>query len=141
MGSTFPLLEMEDTRFSRTGVTAEILATGWRPLRRTRAKATIAAKTRKITMRFRSLRSIASYSDCAAGLLKPDIAGTRARRRSHCICAACWPPPGVRPDRKSTRLNSSHSSISYAVFCLKKKKKKITTEKIKKKKKKKKINV
>src|SRR5438876_5468574 len=28
-------------------------------------------------------------------------------------------------DRKSTRLNSSHPSISYAVFCLKKKKKKI----------------
>src|SRR5689334_24156667 len=28
-----------------------------------------------------------------------------------------------RADRKSTRLNSSHSSISYAVFCLKKKKK------------------
>src|SRR5689334_24503171 len=32
----------------------------------------------------------------------------------------------VDQDRKSTRLNSSHSSISYAVFCLKKKKKKIT---------------
>src|SRR2546430_7312517 len=32
--------------------------------------------------------------------------------------------PGVRGlDRKSTRLNSSHSQISYAVFCLKKKKK------------------
>src|SRR2546427_9229280 len=29
-------------------------------------------------------------------------------------------------DRKSTRLNSSHSQISYAVFCLKKKKKKNT---------------
>src|SRR2546430_11528850 len=29
-------------------------------------------------------------------------------------------------DRKSTRLNSSHSQISYAVFCLKKKKEKIT---------------
>src|SRR5688572_32048741 len=28
----------------------------------------------------------------------------------------------VRQDRKSTRLNSSHSQISYAVFCLKKKK-------------------
>src|SRR2546427_5664611 len=28
-------------------------------------------------------------------------------------------------DRKSTRLNSSHSQISYAVFCLKKKKKKV----------------
>src|SRR5690348_18203522 len=43
-----------------------------------------------------------------------------------------WPPrPSVRSraeviqslDRKSTRLNSSHPSISYAVFCLKKKKK------------------
>src|SRR6266498_4297595 len=31
-----------------------------------------------------------------------------------------------RPDRKSTRLNSSHVRISYAVFCLKKKKKKQT---------------
>src|SRR5438270_1676869 len=30
---------------------------------------------------------------------------------------------GSRVDRKSTRLNSSHSQISYAVFCLKKKKK------------------
>src|SRR5438067_5623092 len=34
-------------------------------------------------------------------------------------------PAGPR-DRKSTRLNSSHVSISYAVFCLKKKKKKKT---------------
>src|SRR5437773_9284815 len=32
---------------------------------------------------------------------------------------------GVREDRKSTRLNSSHITISYAVFCLKKKKKHI----------------
>src|SRR3712207_7086889 len=30
--------------------------------------------------------------------------------------------PGSRRDRKSTRLNSSHANISYAVFCLKKKK-------------------
>src|SRR5438270_10102242 len=43
--------------------------------------------------------------------------------------ALAWPSAGVRrqqpfhyPDRKSTRLNSSHSQISYAVFCLKKKK-------------------
>src|SRR5699024_12300792 len=33
----------------------------------------------------------------------------------------------VTPDRKSTRLNSSHVSSSYAVFCLKKKKNKIAT--------------
>src|SRR5688572_31476600 len=31
------------------------------------------------------------------------------------------PHGGINPDRKSTRLNSSHSQISYAVFCLKKK--------------------
>src|SRR5437773_1626160 len=34
-----------------------------------------------------------------------------------------WAPDGVQRDRKSTRLNSSHITISYAVFCLKKKKK------------------
>src|SRR5438034_6196616 len=33
--------------------------------------------------------------------------------------------PVFKPDRKSTRLNSSHTVISYAVFCLKKKKKNI----------------
>src|SRR5438309_8142311 len=44
--------------------------------------------------------------------------------------APCSHPPAMAgtmdtsSDRKSTRLNSSHSSISYAVFCLKKKKKK-----------------
>src|SRR5947209_880141 len=32
-----------------------------------------------------------------------------------------WPRPCGREDRKSTRLNSSHANISYAVFCLKKK--------------------
>src|SRR5690348_17591990 len=37
-------------------------------------------------------------------------------------CDASW---GIPEDRKSTRLNSSHPSISYAVFCLKKKKYKI----------------
>src|SRR5437763_8769257 len=35
-----------------------------------------------------------------------------------------YPGDGSRLDRKSTRLNSSHRCISYAVFCLKKKKKK-----------------
>src|ERR1022692_2774119 len=36
--------------------------------------------------------------------------------------AACTPPSRQCTDRKSTRLNSSHLVISYAVFCLKKKK-------------------
>src|SRR3712207_7023891 len=35
--------------------------------------------------------------------------------------------PELRRDRKSTRLNSSHANISYAVFCLKKKKKSINS--------------
>src|SRR2546422_2255038 len=35
----------------------------------------------------------------------------------------CYPGGGIAQDRKSTRLNSSHGYISYAVFCLKKKKK------------------
>src|SRR2546430_11956042 len=38
------------------------------------------------------------------------------------LCSAWLYTPG-RQDRKSTRLNSSHSQISYAVFCLKKKNK------------------
>src|SRR2546426_3380106 len=38
------------------------------------------------------------------------------------------PVRGVPQDRKSTRLNSSHLVISYAVFCLKKKKKKNTAQ-------------
>src|SRR3712207_8860188 len=42
-------------------------------------------------------------------------------------CANCFPDACCRGDRKSTRLNSSHANISYAVFCLKKKKKKIST--------------
>src|SRR5688572_31828207 len=46
----------------------------------------------------------------------------------HQQAGAVGQPPveGERLDRKSTRLNSSHSQISYAVFCLKKKKKQHT---------------
>src|SRR5215472_9265989 len=53
---------------------------------------------------------------------------------TRCFGRAWNAPPR---DRKSTRLNSSHLGISYAVFCLKKKKKKNTTHTYKKKKKKK----
>src|SRR5256885_13247856 len=49
----------------------------------------------------------------------------RFRQESQCSKRACAIPVVVRfrRDRKSTRLNSSHLVISYAVFCLKKKKK------------------
>src|SRR2546430_17588496 len=45
----------------------------------------------------------------------------RATRRRRCSSSARAAGSSTR-DRKSTRLNSSHSQISYAVFCLKKKK-------------------
>src|SRR3712207_8283542 len=45
---------------------------------------------------------------------EPAVAWHGGLRRSHA-------PPAMQQDRKSTRLNSSHANISYAVFCLKKK--------------------
>src|SRR5690348_17805753 len=55
----------------------------------------------------------------------------KTRPKSSRIASVGRPPKGLTQpvraeDRKSTRLNSSHPSISYAVFCLKKKKKKYT---------------
>src|SRR2546430_12553287 len=49
----------------------------------------------------------------------PDLGRAGLRGRATCL----WLARFMRRDRKSTRLNSSHSQISYAVFCLKKKKK------------------
>src|SRR5438270_10482803 len=56
----------------------------------------------------------------------PEIGGSEADRGVDCgeAGAELFEPErgeGGGPDRKSTRLNSSHSQISYAVFCLKKK--------------------
>src|SRR5438132_2996937 len=54
----------------------------------------------------------------------------------------CTPSTAPTIDRKSTRLNSSHTVISYAVFCLKKKKKnKKTVDKLHKHKKHKAVNL
>src|SRR5688572_31965682 len=53
----------------------------------------------------------------AAEKAQPGWAGTPIKERACDLVLA-------GQDRKSTRLNSSHSQISYAVFCLKKKKKK-----------------
>src|SRR2546427_4083864 len=57
----------------------------------------------------------------------------RERRRSSRLPDRAQRPREPRSpdsDRKSTRLNSSHSQISYAVFCLKKKKKNKITNKL-----------
>src|SRR3712207_7782279 len=52
-----------------------------------------------------------------ASRIRPDDVILR-RRSLHWISSVSWVQ-----DRKSTRLNSSHANISYAVFCLKKKNK------------------
>src|SRR5690242_21576812 len=75
-------------------------------------------------------RLTANLSEVSHPALSPDgrfVAFTS--REEHHPEVYCMPATGgpacstPRGDRKSTRLNSSHMSISYAVFCLKKKKK------------------
>src|SRR3712207_6963714 len=52
--------------------------------------------------------------------------GARVLRRMGARSGPHFIRVSLRRDRKSTRLNSSHANISYAVFCLKKKKKDTT---------------
>src|SRR5690625_3153952 len=54
-------------------------------------------------------------------LTRESVLGTslKAHTPAHDVQTAC--ATGIETDRKSTRLNSSHVAISYAVFCLKKK--------------------
>src|SRR3712207_7459972 len=75
------------------------------------------------TTLFRSTASLRPPSTSPPRFLSHGI------RHSPLANACSWhgrPPgtiaPGTVEDRKSTRLNSSHANISYAVFCLKKKK-------------------
>src|SRR3712207_8557793 len=71
----------------------------------------------------------ADGADAATGGRRREL--ERRRRQAHrggglLVLPGEGPGP-VLQDRKSTRLNSSHANISYAVFCLKKKKKSYTT--------------
>src|SRR3712207_8625069 len=69
-----------------------------------------------------------------SGGLRSDLRGPGRRGRSDHVAVHRQPsgtlslPPGA--DRKSTRLNSSHANISYAVFCLKKKKNSTPTRRL-----------
>src|SRR3712207_7940143 len=78
------------------------------------------ATTEIYTLSLHDALPIYRLSDPAAG------ADAEHRRRNQGRTAREVPHPGdfrhLRLDRKSTRLNSSHANISYAVFCLKKKK-------------------
>src|SRR2546429_6721031 len=78
------------------------------------------------TTLFRSLRSSIQSCERIACKVNPN-----RQIRNPKVAKTVWPPapstafhslPQPSTDRKSTRLNSSHGYISYAVFCLKKKK-------------------
>src|SRR5207248_7896347 len=76
------------------------------------------------------LRSPTATGCCRGGSSPGSIRAAPPRPRPGRGCAACCKPASAPSDRKSTRLNSSHRTISYAVFCLKKKKKKNKTKKL-----------
>src|SRR2546422_4734599 len=69
------------------------------------------------TTLFRSLPLGAAMSQAAV------VAGSCTKALQNLFAQGAQVGERARPDRKSTRLNSSHGYISYAVFCLKKKKK------------------
>src|ERR1035438_10803583 len=62
------------------------------------------------------IKKLGAGSGCYAFLLSP-----QGRIQADLILLACDDHILLDTDRKSTRLNSSHLGISYAVFCLKKK--------------------
>src|SRR2546426_7058460 len=65
-------------------------------------------------------RPPAQHRELIVGQVEDSVLGLRPRERDRDLGRA-----GPLEDRKSTRLNSSHLVISYAVFCLKKKKRNI----------------
>src|SRR3712207_7312151 len=62
----------------------------------------------------------------APGPVRPDSRRNSVSSKRAFTSLSRWNLAVCRGDRKSTRLNSSHANISYAVFCLKKKKKPTT---------------
>src|SRR3712207_7176616 len=68
-------------------------------------------------------RSAADRPGSKEGWMTDMTARDRLRRFANELRELNSPQIILRLDRKSTRLNSSHANISYAVFCLKKKKK------------------
>src|SRR2546428_6288565 len=78
------------------------------------------------TTLFRSVNAEVTDEDEEEGVRDVSALGQHPdeRRREHeAGTGGDEVPERCLPDRKSTRLNSSHDQISYAVFCLKKKKK------------------
>src|SRR5947209_13904673 len=70
-----------------------------------------------------SAAALPAAASAGGAAFEGTVAGTDAIGRPRCASAALSAAAAASAvDRKSTRLNSSHANISYAVFCLKKKK-------------------
>src|SRR2546421_9505710 len=80
------------------------------------------ATTEIYTLSLHDALPISLVTSRAAGM-RCDMKTCAAQPTSSRTVSARTVRCGTRTDRKSTRLNSSHDQISYAVFCLKKKKK------------------
>src|SRR3712207_7654321 len=79
------------------------------------------------TTLFRSRRAVGAHGRADyAPAVAHDLRGHEANASDVRVAILLAESQTLREDRKSTRLNSSHANISYAVFCLKKKKKKLT---------------
>src|SRR2546430_5824434 len=74
------------------------------------------------TTLFRSVSGHLDSWDLGTGAIDDGAGVAVAMETAHLIRQLHLKPKRTIRDRKSTRLNSSHSQISYAVFCLKKKK-------------------
>src|SRR3712207_8727690 len=82
------------------------------------------ATTEIYTLSLHDALPIWTGRDLHGGAAARTTAGPAAlkRQEAEIRSSACRRRSGIAVDRKSTRLNSSHANISYAVFCLKKKK-------------------
>src|SRR2546428_7212473 len=78
------------------------------------------ARPIRLRIRFRVPTSAATTKNIRKKYISRCDAIATPRNDGRGISIDAWTPPEIQ-DRKSTRLNSSHDQISYAVFCLKKK--------------------
>src|SRR3989454_9719657 len=115
---------MDELSASATGAVVKRLAMPGKETRKVRLAKKHLAPALRFLVRHRSPRPSETYQALAdlpdEGLVLL-VAKARSKDIVRLVSAYVTTQQQVRPDRKSTRLNSSHLVISYAVFCLKKK--------------------
>src|SRR3712207_7441241 len=93
------------------------------------------ATTEIYTLSLHDALPISPFDEFCSRVVAMRFAGSLAKASRSCVvqaaapCAQAAASGTTWSDRKSTRLNSSHANISYAVFCLKKKNTQVATAK------------